>query len=166
MKYNYRYIYCIAVNLILQTTCDLVAAISCQRTHIVSNVIGISVTLSNTFTLATPIIICLVMFSHPEVRASIHAALIRWFGEKRVGQREASLSGEGGMIEMKLIESPTGLLTTILSITKSRLIYSILCAIVIEDRQVTGLSSLRQTNEWNFKDKMIIKMNLNMIKQF
>lgn len=40
----------------------------------------------------------------------------------------------------------TGLLANILSVTKSRLIYSILSAIVIEDRQVTGLPNLRQIN--------------------
>jgi hypothetical protein len=57
-----------AFNLILQTIFDLIAAISCQNLSLFdTSIIDISVTLSNTFNLITPILICLVMISHPEV---------------------------------------------------------------------------------------------------
>lgn len=98
-----------------------------------------AVTFSNTFTLLTPIIIFAVMFSHPEVQKSIKHTLIAWFGENRQRRKSSQADGEV-LIEMR------GLLSSILSINKSRMIYSILCAIVIEDRQVTGLPNLRQIN--------------------
>lgn len=40
----------------------------------------------------------------------------------------------------------TGYLNSVLSDNKSRLVYSILCAIVVEDRQITGFDSLRKIN--------------------
>ena len=59
-----------------------------------------------------------------------------------------------------------GLLENILEMSKTRLIYSILCALVIEDHQITGLPSLRMINEWNYSDRMQIKMNEEILKEF
>lgn len=100
------------------------------------------------------------MFTHPEVMSKVHSCLLSWLGENRKKRkRRANVSYVSDDISREVEMQETGLLANILYITKSRLIYSILCAIVIEDRQVTGLPNLRQVNDWNYKDKMLIKMN-------
>ena len=82
LRYYYRYIISVSINLTLQTTCDMVAAVNCQKDS-PNDYIEYFITLSNTFSMLTPVIICPVMFTHPDVKNGVHQLFLNWLGQNK-----------------------------------------------------------------------------------
>ncbi len=51
------------------------------------------------------------------------------------------------------------LLGSIRQHSRSTLVYSLLTAIYMEDEQVNGYNSLKQINDWNYEDKIVMNIN-------